>query len=444
VNANQSIVSGDLLTASQDLASAGEYFPWRYDLNLSAGRLAFEAGEPQAAIQYFERPGAISHLTNDDLLRLGDAYDQNGDPFMAEAIWTHVTELSESSQAYERLENLHLQRKDYASAVIDLQNLLTLYPSDIHLYYQIGTLYAATDPIKALPFLIQAVELDPTNATHAQTLHDNIRTANLFEEPAYTFLIAGRQLASWGEWELSAEAFQNAIDLRPGYADAWAFLGEAHEQMAIQETGTRSRVGFSELDHALQLDTNSILANTLMGLYWERQQDYSQAQKYLEHAVAISSKDPFLYTELGNILAKTGDLPAAQLAYEAAIQLAPQDPLFHRLLAEFALQYQIQIRELALPAARLAITIDPGNPSSLDVMAQVMLMLQDYHSAERFAQAALQADPGYTQAYLHLGITYLYLGKPDLARQWLNLAEAVNPDSWIAAQAERMLDYYFP
>jgi tetratricopeptide (TPR) repeat protein len=181
-----------------------------------------------------------------------------------------------------------------------------------------------------------------------------------------------------------------------------------------------------------------------MGLYWERQEDYSKVQIYLMRAINASPDDPYLYSELGNILAKVGDLPAAQSAYETAIDLTPQDPLFYRLLAEFALQYQIQIRELALPAARQAIALSSTDPSSLDVMAQVMLVLQDYHSAERFAQSALRADPGFSQAYLHLGISYLFLKEPDLAHQWLSLAETVNPDSWIASQAKRMLDYYFP
>jgi tetratricopeptide (TPR) repeat protein len=77
-------------------------------------------------------------------------------------------------------------------------------------------------------------------------------------------------------------------------------------------------------------------------------------------------------------------------------------------------------------------------------MAQVMLLLKDYHSAERFSLSALQSDPGFSPAYLHLGTAYLYLGESDLARQWLGLAKTLDPDSWVAAQAKRMLDYYFP
>jgi tetratricopeptide (TPR) repeat protein len=443
-NAGRSLANGDILTASQNIADAGESFPWWYELNLIAGRLALQAGDPKAAIQYFERPGAISHLSSDDLILLGDAYHQTGDPLMAEKIWRQVSEQDASSQVYERLANFYLLQKDYVSAITMLQHLLDLNPSDISLYYQIGSLYAATDPIKALPFLAQASEIDPAIAIQAQNLHDKIRTASLSDDLAYTLLIAGRQLASWGDWELATVAFQNAVKIQPEYTDAWAFLSEAQQQMELLLNGSVSGAGLHELENAIRLDPNSPLANTLMGLYWERQGDYSQAQLYLEHAIASSPKDSFLYSELGNILTKAGDLPAAQSAYEKAIQLSPQEPLFYRLLAEFALQNQIQIRELALPAARKAVNLDPKNPASLDVMAQVLLMLQDYRSAERFALDALQLDPSYSPAYLHLGLAYLYLNEPDLARQYLGLAETVSPTSLTASQAKRLLDYYFP
>ena len=90
---------------------------------------------------------------------------------------------------------------------------------------------------------------------------------------------------------------------------------------------------------------------------------------------------------------------------------------------------------MALPAARQAVTLDPDDARSLDVMAQVMLMLKDYRSAERFALSALQVDPTYAPACLHLGISYLYLSESGLARKWLSLAETVNPGSLTASQA---------
>ncbi|MFZ2097485.1 MAG: tetratricopeptide repeat protein [Anaerolineales bacterium] len=443
-NANQSIEIGDFQNAAINLAAAASYYPWRVDLNKKAAQYALQANDPKSAIQYLERPGTISRLTTDDLIILGDAYNQSGDPFMAQVIWNHVTELVDSIPAYQRLVDYYTQQQDYASAASMMQNLLSLNPSDINLYYQIGLLYSITNPVKALPFLAQAEQIDTSHAQKAKVLYEKIRTANLFDEPAYTLLLVGRQLANWGDWELALAAFQHAVLLRPGYADAWAFLAEARQQIALQEIGAVTDDGLSDLQLALQLDPNSILAHTLMGLYWERQADYSQAQQYLQNAIALSPEDPFLYSELGNILSKAGDIPAAQSAYQAAIQLKPGDPLFYRQLAEFAIQNQIQIHELALPAARQAIMLDPHDAASLDVMAQVMLMLLDYHSAERYSLEALQSDPEFSPACLHLGLAYLYQGKSTLAQQWLGFAESVDPTSWVSAQASRFLDYYFP
>jgi tetratricopeptide (TPR) repeat protein len=443
-NARQSIAIGDFQNSATNLAAAASYYPWRVDLNKEAAQYALQANDPQSAIRYLERPGTVSRLNTDDLILLGDAYNQDGDPFMAQSIWKHVTTLVDSIPAYQRLADFYTQQQDYASAADMLQKVLSLNPSVIDLYYHIGLLYSITDPTKALPFFAQAEQIDPSNAQKAEDLYAKIRTANLFDEPAYTLLLVGRQLAYWGEWDLALVAFQHAVSLNPGYADAWAFLAEALQQVALQKTGIITYEGLPDLQLALQLDPNSILAHTLMGLYWERQADYPQAQQYLQDAIVLSPEDPFLVSELGNILSKAGDLPAAQSAYQAAIQLAPDDPLFYRQLAEFAMQNHIQIRELALPAARQAIMLDPRDAGSLDVMAQVMLILLDYHSAERYSLEALQSDPKFSPACLHLGLAYLYQGKSALAQQWLGLAESVDPGSWVSAQASRFLDYYFP
>jgi tetratricopeptide (TPR) repeat protein len=355
-----------------------------------------------------------------------------------------VTQLVDSIPAYQRLADTYIQQGDYPSATAVLQEMLSLNPSDTHLYYQLGLLYSVSDPLQALPFLAQAQQIDPANSQKAGDLHDKIRTASLFDQPAYTLLMVGRQLADWGEWQWALTAFQRAVILRPTYADAWAFLAEARQQVSFTQNSMNTSAGLSDLELALQLDPNSIISLTLMGIYWERQADYSQAQLYMQQAISLSPKDPYLLTELGNILSKAGDLPAAQSAYESAIQLAPQDPVFYRQLAEFALQNQIQIRELALPAARQALTINPHDASSLDVMAQVMLMLLDYQSAERYSLQAVKEDPNFSLAYLHGGLAYLYQGKGELAQQWLGRAESVDPQSWAAGQASRFLDYYFP
>ncbi len=443
-NADQSARAGDWNTAAADLAQAELYYPWRVELAISAARQAFIAGDYQATIDYFNRAGVKAHLTTNDMILWGDAYNQAGDVAKAVATWQAAAGRENSAAVNQRLADLYLQQKNYPLAIEYSQKLIQLNPADGLQYYQIGLLYAVTDPAASLPYLEQTAALNPALASKAKALLEKIRTADLFDQPAYTFLASGRQLANMGEWVLAAEAFQRATQVDEGYADAWAFLGEARQQIATQTGSQYSQAGLSELEQALRLDPNSALANTFMSLYWERQQEFAKAQSFARLAIRSKPSDPYLYSQLGSVLSKAGDLPAAQSAYEAAIRLEPEDPTFYRVLAQFAMENNIQIRELALPAARQAVSLDPDNSESLDMIAQVLLELQDYRSAERYLLDALQVQPAYAPACLHLGLAYVYLNQFNLAHEWLIKAAQVDPSSWAATQATRMLEYYFP
>jgi hypothetical protein len=41
-------------------------------------------------------------------------------------------------------------------------------------------------------------------------------------------------------------------------------------------------------------------------------------------------------------------------------------------------------------------------------------------------------------------MAYIFLEESELAKQWLTQVKTINPDSWEAVQAKRMLEYYFP
>jgi Flp pilus assembly protein TadD len=151
-----------------------------------------------------------------------------------------------------------------------------------------------------------------------------------------------------------------------------------------------------------------------------------------------------LQAELGRVLARTGDLDGAQERYQRAIELAPQDPTYWRLLAEFSMQYQLEIRQIALPAARQSILLSPNDPQSLDVMAQTLIMLGDDLNAERYLRRALEEDRQYAPAHMHLGIVYMNQGDINRGQLQFALAKDIAPDSWTLEQAQRLIGYYFP
>jgi tetratricopeptide (TPR) repeat protein len=164
----------------------------------------------------------------------------------------------------------------------------------------------------------------------------------------------------------------------------------------------------------------------------------------MHQAAATDPENPALQAEIGSFLSEMGDLPAAQAYYERAIRLAPEEAVYYRLLAQFCLEHGIQVRQVALPAARRAVILAPQEPASLDVMGHTLYILGDYRNAERFLRRALQIDPDLALARLHLGMNAWMLGQVTDARQQLSLAIRLAPQTSTAEQAQRFLQRYLP
>ena len=98
-----------------------------------------------------------------------------------------------------------------------------------------------------------------------------------------------------------------------------------------------------------------------------------------------------------------------------------------------------------MAAARQAVILDPDDPTSLDAMAQIYLLLESPHIARRFLERALAADGDYAPAHLHMGLIHIMDGDRLWAFQRFtlakNLAAAGSPT---ADQVERLLETYFP
>jgi tetratricopeptide (TPR) repeat protein len=324
------------------------------------------------------------------------------------------------------------QQGEWAAAQAALQTCLAQSPFDAVLTYRLGLLLAVLDPSASLPYLDRAAQLDPASRPAFTAIEDALQTSRLYDDPAYTALTIGRALAALGEWHLAAESFRRAIASDPTYGEAWAYLSEALQQLG--QDGSR------EMAQALLLAPNSVAVNMLAALHWQRQGNLDQALAYLDAAARLEPHNPVIQAELGRLTAEQGDLPLAEAYYRQAIELAPADPAYLRLLAEFSLRYDIQLHEIALPAARQALLLNGQDPASLVLMAYVLLRLDDPLTAERFLLQALTVAPHDPAAHLHLGQVYWLRGQAERARQeWatvLNLA----PGSAAAQEAARWLE----
>lgn len=438
--ARRDIQSGAHLPASAQLAQAASMSPRQTDLLEQAGHEAWQAGSAADAIRYFKQAAALGDLTPDAYVEMGDAYQSSGSLQSATQAWRSAPS---SVDAIKRLVKADETLKDYTAEITDLKALLVLQPGVAQQVYRLGLLLAALDPASAPAYLAQAASLDTNLSTASRTIQQSLDAASLQYEPAYTHLIVGRALASLGEWDLAAESFYQATLARPDYAEAWAYLGEARQHAA--QVNNEGQEGLAELQKAWDLDPSSISANTFLAFYWQRHAKPDVAMVYLKKAAALDPKNPVLQTEMGNATSTLGDLPTAQEYYRRAIDLDPQNPVYWRILAEFSLMHQIQVRNIALPAARQAVLLDPQDPIGLDLLGQAFFLLEDYANAERTLLRALQASSSaYAPAHLHLGQTYLIQGELDQGRQELNQTISLAPDSTYADQARRLLQVYFP
>jgi tetratricopeptide (TPR) repeat protein len=442
--------AGSPQAGARHLALAAEMIPWRTGLLEQAGRVALNDGSAQAAARFLEQAASLGALSPGGMSVLGDVYWQVGDTEAALCAWQEALNARAPDPGiYRRLALAYQAEGDYEMAIADLLALAAIQPADAQLRYQLGMLLAALEPEDALAHLAQAAELDPGYLDDVSILEDHILTARLAGDRAYTLMAAGRALASLSRWELAAEAFRQATLARPDYADAWAYLGEAlqhlEEEVGSSSPGSQAAPpGLSELKKALALDPNSLAANTLLAIFWQRQDRYDRALEVLQPAAMLHPRNPALQAELGNTQAVLGNLPAAQEAYEKAVRLSPHDPAALRLLASFSIRYEYLVRQVGLPAARKAVLLAPEDPASLDLMAQALILLGDALNAERFLRRAIEADPDFAPARLHLGWASLLKKDNSIAAENLRLAQSLAPDTPTAAQAQRLLDYYFP
>ena len=436
--AHRDLDAGAPLSAAEKIAAAAEGLPRRADLWELAGQYALQGGDPAAARTYFEQAISAGSLTPAGLASMGEAALLLGDQPAAMEAWQAAIDTGGPSiPLYEKLAAAFRSRGDYPAAISSLQALTLLQPGEARRPYELGLLFAATQPESALAPLALASELDPALGPDAQRVARSIRTARLAGDPVYTLVASGQALASLDEWDLAAEAFRLAVEANPGYAEAWAFLGEARQHL--------NQDGLPALEEALALNPDSVAANTFLALYWQRQERPELALVYLYAADGLEPENPALQAEIGSSLAALGLLDSARKHYQKSAELAPRDPQYWRSLAGFSIKYEVQVREIGLPAARQAVLLDPEDPASLDVMAQVLTLLGDPASAERFLKRALKTDPNHAAARVHLGLVYLLRGKPSLAREQFDLVQTLAPaDSAEAEQARRLLEVYFP
>jgi tetratricopeptide (TPR) repeat protein len=310
---------------------------------------------------------------------------------------------------------------DWKRAHADLEQLLTFAPDDPIIHAWLGLLLIDADPLAGLSHLERAAE-DSRLDTLFAPIFTAQRLSAAIDAPAYrsallgiAFLdldvaalgaisepdsgthyqaVEGRQKAIT---TLALRSLLAAIYRNPAYADAYAYLGQAFDQLG------RSSWAEASLKYAFKLAPQSPIVQTLMGLFWDRRGAAALARHYYEAAYTQDKENASLCLEIAGTYAAEGRYTAAEVWLLYAADIAPNDSQVWQTLTHFYLDFGIGVEESGLAAAQRLLELLPDDARAHDLMGWAYFLAGEGDQASASLTQALKLDPTLASAHFHLG-----------------------------------------
>jgi len=429
--------SGKMDSALFHIERVLDYYPAHVRYRILAAEIAFTAGEYNRALQYLSSIEENSQAERDLICIQAEALLALRNPSKAIEFW----ELADhqcpnfTKDLLPLLDELIING-DLEQAENILKILSDYQPLDADVHSLLGMIISTYTPEEALATLRMAYDLSQNEDITAQQLYRTIDDARAFDHPAYTLASVGRYFASTSNWVFAARAFQNAIAIQPDYAEAYAYLGLSKDKMEEN--------GIIELLKAVELDPDLALPHITLGIHWLIKEKNEMAMNEFERALELDPKNPAIIVQIGAAYEAQGEIPNALQAYRAAAEIDPQDPTFWLLLAQISLQYEYEVSEIALPAARNALALNPNHAPALDALGYSYYLLGDMIFAEKYIHRAIELDPSSAVAQYHLGLLKYQQNESEAAVAAFTRAQELDLVGGIGFLARRSLETILP
>lgn len=269
--------------------------------------------------------------------------------------------------------------------------------------------------------------------------------------------------------ERAAELYQQALDIRPDYALAWARLASAYlreEVMKGPASEDQNKRVLEALNRAIQLDPNLAWAYyTRAGFAMNVTWDWAAAQADTQRILAIDPQFESLPSALGDLALVFGDVARAVEWYQKYIERNPLDPnaldpLGVALCAANRLEQCLQIRlrlqqshpefdgiNSAVGKTRLylgqlgealeAMQSEPNEDYRLGGLAMVYWAMKkraESDAALKTLQEKFAASDPYGIAQVHA-----YRAESEAAFHWLDLADRQHDPGMLLIKADPLL-----
>lgn len=260
---------------------------------------------------------------------------------------------------------------------------------------------------------------------------DNTAAYHLYLKGRY---YVGKRTPDW--IRKGIEHFQQAIDLDPNYALAYAGLAEAYGFLASSTGGQPPRDAYpiakAAALKALELDDSLGEAHCSLGFFrllydW----DYAAAEREFTRAIELSPNFSNAWDGYGFYLKATGQHEAAIAACERAQELEPLS-LFLTLSLGWAYYFARRFDE-ALGQSRKVLEMDPNFGFAYWHQGMVYLQKQAYNHAITSFRKAINLSGSIPSFIGYLGHACARAGKHREARQMLAQLESLAKRQYVSA-----------
>jgi tetratricopeptide (TPR) repeat protein len=315
--------------------------------------------------------------------------------------------------------------------------------------------------------------LSNVNRKRFSTAEPDIRKAiEIAPRSSFGHVQMGNLKYAENEFDAAGKAYQTALDLNLNSKDALrglmnTYVAQKRVDQAISAANAQiakspgnsafydllgTTLFYSKKDlagasaaflKAAELDKNNSDALIKLAQVQAASNSTDEAIATCRGALASHPNEHGFYILLGDLYQSRRDWRSATEAYQKALMIRPDNPLASNSLASVMLQSGGNL-DVALSLAQTARRGLPHSPGVADTLGWVYYQKGAYHSAVDSLQEAIRLareskSPDSPQLHYHLGMAYMKSGQTTLARQQLQQALSLNPNSSDAENARKQL-----
>jgi adenylate cyclase len=259
-----------------------------------------------------------------------------------------------------------------------------------------------------------------------------IKTTANTDISAYEYYLRGRQFFNRFrklDIEYARQMFRHAIDIDPGFAQAWAGCADCYSFMTMYVDPKKSyREEASKASiKAVELDPGSAEAHASRGLAHLICEDFKMAEKEFDRALKLNPGLFEAYYYYGRARFHQGDMQAAADLFEKAAKVNPAD--YQSRLLRVQLLRGMGRNDEALEEAKLGVAAvekhlewNPDDARALHLGAGSLAVTGDTVRAERWLQRALEIDPNDSVVLYNVACNYATIPKTERALDYLEQA----------------------